>query len=143
MHFAGVRQSWAIAGLIRHKDLLHKGEHEPIIEAPMFDAVQKQLKTNGRGRGNQLINKHGAILEGILRCSACDHAMVHTFTRKKEKIDRYYSCTQAIKSGRDACPTPNRTMAAFCSAVNFLRVLVIGILQETGYVSLIRGNSTF
>jgi hypothetical protein len=27
--------------------------------------------------------------------------------------------------------------------VNFLRVLVIGILQETGYVSLIRGNSTF
>ena len=36
-----------------------------------------------------------------------------------------------------------RTMAAFCSAVNFLRVLVIGILQETAYVSLIRGNSTF
>ena len=34
-------------------------------------------------------------------------------------------------------------MAAYCSAVNFLRVLVIGILQETGYVSLIRGNSTF
>jgi hypothetical protein len=34
-------------------------------------------------------------------------------------------------------------MAAFCSAVNFLRVLVIGILQETGYVSLIRRNSTF
>jgi hypothetical protein len=27
--------------------------------------------------------------------------------------------------------------------VNFLRVLVIGILQETGYVSLIRRNSTF
>ena len=34
-------------------------------------------------------------------------------------------------------------MAAFYSAVNFLRVLVIGILKETGYVSLIRGNSTF
>lgn len=34
-------------------------------------------------------------------------------------------------------------MVAFCSAVNFLRVLVIGILQETGHVSLIRGNSTF
>jgi site-specific DNA recombinase len=25
------------AGLIRHKDLLHKGEHEPIIEASMFN----------------------------------------------------------------------------------------------------------
>jgi hypothetical protein len=34
-------------------------------------------------------------------------------------------------------------MAAFCSAVNILRVLVIGVLQETGYVGLIKGNSTF
>jgi hypothetical protein len=34
-------------------------------------------------------------------------------------------------------------MAAFCSAVNFLRVLLIEFLQETGYVSLIRGNSIF
>jgi site-specific DNA recombinase len=105
------------AGLIRHKDVIHKGEHEPIIDAPMFDAVQKQLKTNGRGRGNQLINKHGAILKGILRCSACDHAMVHTFTRKKEKIYRYYSCTHAIKSGRDACPTPNLPAAEIEQAV--------------------------
>jgi site-specific DNA recombinase len=105
------------AGLIRHKDVIHKGEHEPIIDAPMFDAVQKQLKTNGRGRGNQLINKHGAILKGILRCSACDHAMVHTFTRKKEKIYRYYSCIQAIKSGRDACPTPNLPAAEIEQAV--------------------------
>jgi site-specific DNA recombinase len=105
------------AGLIRHKDVIHKGEHEPIIEASMFDAVQKQLKTNGRGRGNQLINKHGAILKGILRCTACDHAMVHTFTRKKEKIYRYYSCIQAIKSGRDACPTPNLPAAEIEQAV--------------------------
>jgi len=35
------------------------------------------------------------------------------------------------------------SMAAFCSAVNFLCVLVIGILQESGYVNLISGNSTF
>jgi hypothetical protein len=34
-------------------------------------------------------------------------------------------------------------MAALCSAVNFLRVLVIGILQKLGCVSLISGNSTF
>jgi hypothetical protein len=34
-------------------------------------------------------------------------------------------------------------MAAFCSAVNFLRVLVIEILLKTGFVLLISGNSTF
>ena len=34
-------------------------------------------------------------------------------------------------------------MAAFCFAVNFLCGLVIGILLESGYVSLIRECSTF
>jgi site-specific DNA recombinase len=43
--------------------------------------------------------------------------MVHTFTRKKEKIYRYYSCIQAIKSGRDACPTPNLPAAEIEQAV--------------------------
>jgi hypothetical protein len=33
-------------------------------------------------------------------------------------------------------------MAAFCSAVNFQRALVIGILKETRYVSLIKENTT-
>ena len=35
------------------------------------------------------------------------------------------------------------SMAAFCSAVSFLRVLVIGFLPKLGCVSLISGNSTF
>jgi hypothetical protein len=40
-------------------------------------------------------------------------------------------------------PKHRRPMTALCSAVNFLRVLVMGVLQETGCVSLIGGNSTF
>lgn len=96
------------AGLIRHKDLIHKGEHEALIESEVFDAVQKQLTKNGRGKGNELINKHGALLKGLLHCTACDRAMVHTFTRKDEKLYRYYTCTNAIKNGRGSCPSPNR-----------------------------------
>jgi site-specific DNA recombinase len=95
------------AGLIRHKDLLHKGEHENLIAPEVFEAVQKQLKQNGRGKGNHLINKHGALLKSLLHCSACDRAMVHTFTRKDEKQYRYYTCTNVIKNGRGKCPSPN------------------------------------
>jgi len=58
------------AGLIRHKDMIHKDEHEPIIESSIFEAVQRQLKKNGRGRGNHLVNKHGALLKGLTRASA-------------------------------------------------------------------------
>ncbi|MBN8601263.1 MAG: recombinase family protein [Planctomycetes bacterium] len=95
------------AGLIRHKDLLHKGEHENLIAPEVFEAVQKQLKQNGRGQGNHLINKHGALLKGLLHCSACDRAMVHTFTQKDEKLYRYYTCTNVIKNGRGKCPSPH------------------------------------
>lgn len=105
------------AGLIRHKDLIHKGEHEPIIESSIFEAVQRQLKKNGRGKGNHLVNKHGAILKSLLRCTACQCAMAHTFTRKKEKIYRYYACINAIKNGRDSCPTPNLPAAEIEQAV--------------------------
>jgi site-specific DNA recombinase len=43
--------------------------------------------------------------------------MAHTFTRKKEKIYRYYACINAIKNGRDACPTPNLPAAEIEQAV--------------------------
>jgi site-specific DNA recombinase len=33
--------------------------------------------------------------------------MVHTFTRKDEKVYRYYTCTNVIKNGRGKCPSPN------------------------------------
>jgi site-specific DNA recombinase len=105
------------AGLIRHKDLIHKGEHEALIESEVFDAVQKQLTKNGRGKGNELINKHGALLKGLLHCTACDRAMVHTFTRKDEKLYRYYTCTNAIKNGRGSCPSPNLPAAEIEQAV--------------------------
>ena len=95
------------AGLIRHKDLIHKGEQENLIEPEVFEAVQKQPKQNGRGKGNHLINKHGALLKGLLHCSACDRAMVHTFTRKDGKVYRYYTCRNVIKNGRGKCPSPN------------------------------------
>jgi site-specific DNA recombinase len=33
--------------------------------------------------------------------------MVHNFTGREGKRYRYYTCTNAIKSGRAACPSPN------------------------------------
>ena len=95
------------AGMIKHKELIHKGEHEPIVDQSMFESVQRQLKQNGRGKGNHLINKHGALLKSVLFCQACNRAMVHTFTKKQGKVYRYYTCTNVLKNGRKQCPSPN------------------------------------
>jgi len=131
------------AGLIRHKDLIHKGEHEELITPEVFDAVQKQLKQNGRGKGNHLINMHGALLKGLLHCTACDRAMVHTFTRKDEKVYRYYTCTNAIKNGRGNCPAPNLPAGEIEQAViNQIRAIGADVEIQNQVVAQMQASTT-
>jgi site-specific DNA recombinase len=89
-------------GKIRHKQDLFPGEHEAIVDPGVFAKVQATLQHNGRSGGLEARNRHGALLKGLLRCKACGKGMVHTFTSKR---GRHYTCVNAIKSGRDACPT--------------------------------------
>jgi site-specific DNA recombinase len=93
------------AGKIRHKDQVYQGEHEAIVDAAVFTQVSALLAGNGRSGGLKARNRHGALLRGLLRCKACDHAMTHTFTSKRGRQYRYYTCVGAIKSGRSACPS--------------------------------------
>ena len=93
------------AGKVKHKSDLHQGEHEAIISPGDFERVQSQLRRNGRTGGAEVRNRYGALLRGLIHCKGCGHTMVHTFTGRNGKRYRYYTCTQAIKSGRKACPS--------------------------------------
>jgi site-specific DNA recombinase len=92
-------------GKIKHKADLFQGEHEPIVDAELFQKVQATLQRNGRSGGVMVRNRHGALLKGLLVCKGCDRAMTHSFTCKGERRYRYYTCTRAIKNGRKACPS--------------------------------------
>src|SRR5207249_12057086 len=50
-------------------------------------------------------NRSGAILRGLLRCAACDSAMTPTWTRREQRLYRYYTCSKAMRRGHDTCPT--------------------------------------
>ena len=104
-------------GKIKHKTDVYDGEHEPIIDVAVFEQVQTRLQQNGRGRGNHLINKYGVLLKGLLYCQACGHTMVHTFTGRGSKRYRYYTCCNAIKRGRKACPTKSLPASEIEAAV--------------------------
>jgi len=93
------------AGKIKHKSELYDGEHEAIVPAKQFQKVQALLQHNGRTGGVEVRNRHGALLKRLLYCKACGRTMVHTFTGRGSKRYRYYTCTHAIKSGHDACPS--------------------------------------
>ena len=104
-------------GKIRHKSELFDGEHEPLITPQLFHKVQLQLQHNGRTGGIEVRNKHGALLKRLLICKACGCAMTHTFTGKRGKRYRYYTCTQAIRKGRRSCPSRSLPAAEIEAAV--------------------------
>ncbi|MCS6849817.1 MAG: recombinase family protein, partial [Gemmataceae bacterium] len=92
-------------GKVRHKGEVYPGEHEPIVDAALFEKVQALLHHNGRSGGVMVRNRHGALLKGLLFCKACGRAMTHSFTTKRGRRYRYYVCTRAIHQGRRSCPS--------------------------------------
>ncbi|MCL4199315.1 MAG: recombinase family protein [Phycisphaerales bacterium] len=96
----------AYIGKIRFKDELYEGEHQGIIDADMWQKAQHLLTRNGRTGGSIVRNKYGAILKGLLHCTACRRTMGHTYSSKKGRVAyRYYVCNGAAKRGWDSCPS--------------------------------------
>ena len=62
-------------GKVRYKDELHAGEHAAIIDPETWQRTQALLARNGRSGGGSVRNKFGALLKGIVHCSACNCAM--------------------------------------------------------------------
>ena len=95
----------AYIGLVRFKGELITGEHEAILDRKTWDAVQAILTRNRRDGGASVRNKHGALLRGLLRCGSCNVGMHHTYSKKGDRLYRYYVCHHALKRGWDTCPT--------------------------------------
>jgi len=79
------------------------GVHEPIVEDDLWNVVQERLRDNG-GNTSQARNKTGAVLRGVVYCGRCGSPMLHTFTTKKSKRYRYYTCSRYHNEGAAACP---------------------------------------
>ncbi len=92
-------------GLQKLGDETFPGEHPAIVSEELFERVDAILAENGSTGGSGRRNRHGALLRGLLRCSACNAAMVHHPVRRGSKLHRYYTCRNAQKRGFDACPT--------------------------------------
>jgi site-specific DNA recombinase len=93
-------------GKVRHKNDLYPGEHEAIVDEVLWQRVATQLERNGQGNGNEVKNRHGSILKGLIRCVPCGCAMTPSYSCKGGKVRyRYYCCIQAQKKGWDTCPS--------------------------------------
>jgi site-specific DNA recombinase len=96
--------NWAYAGKVSFQGTVYDGEHEAIVPVKVFREVQRVLAGNVGGGASER-NQHGSLLRGLLRCTVCDRAMTHTWTRTRTRLHRYYLCQHAQKNGAAACPT--------------------------------------
>ena len=99
-------------GKITYKDEVYEGEHEAIVDEEVFERAQRLLKRNGRSGSPYVRNRFGAVLRGLVRCSACECGMVATHATKTtadggKKRYRYYVCQNAQSRGWHNCPSPS------------------------------------
>lgn len=94
-------------GMIEYEGQLHPGLQEAIIKRDVFDRVQEILKQNSRMKNELKQCKHNALLQGLLRCAACNCGMSHSYSKKGSTLYRYYVCHKAQKQGWASCPSPS------------------------------------
>jgi hypothetical protein len=92
-------QNRVYRGEIVHKEQSHPGEHTPIIDQPLWDAVQAQLASNAAERNSSARHRQPSLLAGLLfdgdgnRMTPC-HAV------KKGTRYRYYISGSLITKDR-------------------------------------------
>jgi len=93
-------------GKIKYRTEIHDGEHQGIVDPDVWQQVQDVLQRGGHRRGRGVRTASWALLKGILRCRPCGCAMTPTYANRNGCVRyRYYVCMNAVKRGRQACPS--------------------------------------
>jgi len=83
-----------------HKGTSYPGEHQAIIDQPLWDAVHAILQESPRQRAANTRAKTPAILKGLI-FTGTGVAMTPTMTKKGSRLYRYYTSMDAIRNRAD------------------------------------------
>jgi site-specific DNA recombinase len=107
-----------------HKGASYPGEHQPIITRELWDKVHAILQESPRKRAAKTRGQWTpAPLKGLL-FGPDGRALTPTYTRRGNRLYRYYVSTGVIKRGPEAC-TVGRVPAAEIEAAVIDRVRVL------------------
>jgi hypothetical protein len=94
-------------GAVNHKGTIYPGEHERIVEQELWERVNTQLSLRCIHQRGRTHHRQEAPLRGLLYRAACGSAMSPSYTTKRGRRYRYYSCqTSAGKEGKDCSQRP-------------------------------------
>jgi site-specific DNA recombinase len=94
------------AGRIRHRDDVHEGQHEAIIDLATWDKadqLRRSLRrTSGKNTGRYPTGSH-LFRKGHLRCGRCGEAMIPVTkpTHTPGRLYEVYACYGRIRHGTD------------------------------------------
>jgi hypothetical protein len=92
---------------VNHKGTVYPGEHERIVEQELWERVNRQLSLRSVHQRGRTHHRQEAPLRGLLYCAACGSAMSPSYTTKRGRRYRYYSCqTSTAKEGKDCSQRP-------------------------------------
>jgi site-specific DNA recombinase len=95
----------AYTGQVRYQNQLYPGEQPAIVTPEIWQRVQDLLRNNRGSVRGRVENRSGALLQGLLYCTACAAAMTPTSSKCGGKRYRYYLCCGAHRRGRHNCPS--------------------------------------
>jgi site-specific DNA recombinase len=93
------------SGKVEHRGEMYGGEHAPLIEPPLWQEVNTELRADRRTKPGATRTPQNALLAGLLLCQSCQRPMVPTYTAKPGRRYRYYVCRTARQKGWSSCPT--------------------------------------
>jgi len=99
-----------------HKGTAYPGEHQAIIDQPLWDRVHSILRESPRTRGMRTRAQTPALLKGLI-FGANGVAMTPSHTRRNGKLYRYYVSTDALKRDSTSCPVRRVPAAEIENAV--------------------------
>jgi hypothetical protein len=105
-----ILQNRTYLGEIVHKGQSHPGEHTPIIDQPLWDAVQAQLSSNTTERSSCTRPRQPSLLTGLL-FDPDGNPMTPTHAVKNGTRYRYYVSRPLITKGQSESSTGLRILA--------------------------------
>jgi Recombinase/Recombinase zinc beta ribbon domain len=93
----------AYLGLIRWKESLFEGLHEPLVDEELFEKAQQILRRRGEDASLRRGNPSEFLLSGLVRCDHCGRAYVGTSAHGRRSRYTYYACSTRYKYGSAKC----------------------------------------
>ncbi len=98
-------------GRIRHRDLVHDGQHEAMIDPATWDAVQALLQSNRQSHARRRSAPSDSWLTGLI-VDQHGHRLIPSHSQKRSKRYRYYLSEALVTQDRQAAPQGWRLPAA-------------------------------